>query len=128
MKHEALILATYLGVKNINPELEIRYETAIRKLTLNLTKKEEKTLNNILKMPKLLPFIDGGLAFLNPNHGIRKRILVMSTLIETDPQYHAQFLNHTALVFPLVSLLWQGGVGVLKGILGVLLLMILGWK
>jgi hypothetical protein len=128
MGNEALILAQYLGAKNINDELISRYQNIISKLGLILNKKEESVLNILFKTPQLLPFIDGGLAILNPNHMLRKRILAMSALLETDPNFISLFLNKNKQSFPILRFLWRGISGVLKGGIGVILIKVLGWK
>lgn len=128
MQHEAKLFAQYLGAKVDDETLLIKYADAIEKLKLSLSEKEENILRYLLQMPFLLPFADGAWAFLNPKNGIRKRILVMSALIETEPQYVQYFLNQQDVSFPIFRFIFRGSVAVLRGIIGVLLMLLLGWK
>ena len=128
MQREAKLFAQYLGAKANDDALLIKYTDAIEKLKLSLSEKEENVLRYLLKMPFLLSFADGAWAFLNPKNGIRKRILVMSALIETEPQYVQFFLNEKDVSFSVFKLLFRGSVAVLRGIIGVFLILVLGWK
>lgn len=128
MQREAKLFAQYLGAKVDDETLLIKYSNAIEKLKLSLNEKEENILRYLLKMPFLLPFADGAWAFLNPKNGIRKRILIMSALIETEPQYVQCFLNEKDVSFSVFKLIFRGSVAVLRGIVGVLLMLLLGWK
>jgi len=128
MQHEAKLFAQYLGVKVDDKVLLTKYSDAIEKLKFSLNEKEENILWYLLKMPFLLPFLDGAWAFLKPENGIRKRILVMNALIETQPQYVQFFLNQKDVPFPIIKLIFRGLVAVLRGIIGVLLILLFGWK
>ena len=128
MQHEAKLFAQYLGVKVDDKVLLTKYSDAIEKLKFSLNEKEENILWYLLKMPFLLPFVDGAWAFLKPENGIRKRILIMNALIETQPQYVQFFLNQKDVPFPIIKLIFRGLMAVLRGIIGVLLLLLFGWK
>jgi hypothetical protein len=128
MQREAKLFAQYLGAKVDDDALLIKYSDAIEKLKLSLSEKEENVLRYLLQMPFLISFADGAWAFLNPKNGIRKRILVMSALLETEPQYVQYFLNQQDVSFPIFKLIFRGSVAVLKGMIGVLLMLLLGWK
>jgi hypothetical protein len=128
MQGEAKLFAQYLGAKVDDETFLKKYTDAIEKLKLSLSKKEENILRHILKMPFLLPLADGAWGFLNPKNGIRKRILIMSALIETEPQYVQFFLNEKNISFSVYKLLFRGSVAVLRGIIGVFLILALGWR
>ncbi len=128
MQREAKLFAQYLGAKVDDDALLIKYTDAIEKLKFSLSKKEENILRYLLKMPFLLPFADGAWAFLNPKNGIRKRILIMSALIETEPRYVQYFLNVKDVSFSVFKLTFRSSVAVLRGIIGVFLILVLGWK
>ena len=128
MQHEAKLFAQYLGAKVDDKVLLTKYTDAIEKLKFRLNEKEENVMQYLHKMPFLLPFVDGAWAFLKPENGIRKRILIMNALIETQPQYVQFFLNQKDVPFPIIKLIFRGLVAVLRGIIGVLLILLLGWK
>ncbi|MCP9748229.1 hypothetical protein EGI24_16120 [Lacihabitans sp. CS3-21] len=128
MLPEAKIFAQYLDAKVDDEALLIKYTKAIEKLKLSLSEKEASVLRYLIKMPFLLPFADGAWAFLNPKNGIRKRIMVMSAFIETEPQFVQLFLNEKDVSFSVFKMLFRGSVAVLRGIIGVFLILVLGWK
>lgn len=128
MQSEAKLFAQYLGAKVDDDALLIKYSDTIEKVKLSLSEKEENILQYLLKMPFILPFADGAWAFLNPKNGIRKRILVMSALIETEPHNVQFFLNEKDVPFSVFKLIFRGSVAVLRGIIGVFLILVLGWK
>jgi hypothetical protein len=125
---EAVVLSKYLGAKQVLPTLELRYVDAIEKLNLNLTDKEQKLLTRLINSPFLLPLIDGGLALIQPQNGIRKRLLAMSALMETETAYAHLFLTRENQSFALIRFLYRGGIAVFKGLIGVCLLKCLRWN
>ena len=128
MQYEAQLFAHYLGAKVDDKVLLAKYTDAIEKLKFSLNEQEEHILRYLLKMPFLLPFLDGAWAFLKSENGIRKRILVMNALMETQPQYVQFFLNQNDVPFPIIKLIFRGLMAVLRGIIGVLLILLFGWK
>ena len=52
----------------------------------------------------------------------------MSALIETQPQYLLQFLNHKDLSFSIIRLVFRGSLAVVRAIFGVFLILFLRWK
>jgi len=52
----------------------------------------------------------------------------MSALIETEPKYVQLFLNQKDISFPMFKLIFRGSVAVFRGMIGVLLILVLGWK
>ncbi len=128
MQFEAQVFAKYLGAKIDDGILLQKYINAIEKLKINLTEKEQKILYYLHKMPYLLPFADGAWALLNPKNGIRRRILIMSALIETQSQYLQYFLNQRDLSFSIIRLVFRGLLAVMRAIFGVFLILFLRWK
>lgn len=125
---EANLFAKYLGAIFANERLLKKYNDAIKKLSIILTEKEEQILTKIVRIPFILPFADAGWAWMKPQSNIRKRILVMSALIETEPNYTNLFLVEKNIVFSVIRLIFRGLVALLKGVLGTVLIVILGWK
>lgn len=125
---EAIVIAKYLGAKEVAPDLQLRYAAAIEKLKLGLTNKEQRLLQRITSMPFFLPFVDGGLALIQPQNGIRKRLLAMSALMETETAYADLFLTKQSQSFGLIRFLYRGGIAVIKGLIGVCLLKCTGWN
>lgn len=128
MSNEAIVFSKYLGINYSDEALYNRYDAGVQQLNLNLNLKEESLLKLALKNNFLLPFIDGGLALLRPNCSIRRRILLMSALIETDTKHVHQFISETDSNFSSVKILLRGSIAISKGILGVFLLALLKWR
>ncbi|WP_435354164.1 hypothetical protein [Emticicia sp. SJ17W-69] len=125
---EASLFAKYLGAIVADERLLEKYIDAIKKLSIILTEEEEKILIKLVKEPFFLPFVDAGWALLKPQSNIRKRILVMSALIETEPNYTNLFLVEKNIAFPRIRLIFRGIAALLKGVLGTVLIVILGWR
>jgi hypothetical protein len=128
MRREAIVFSNYLGVSSSNLNLLSSYATSVNQLNLKLNTKEERILNLILRYDCLVPFIDGGMAFLYPESVIRKRILLMSALIETETQYTELFIRQRQNNFSMFKILFRGALAICKGLLGVILLVALKWK
>jgi hypothetical protein len=128
VKEEAVLFAKYLGAKSPDHLLINRYYDGIKLLSLNLSSKELKVLNNILKFQFLLPFADAGFALLNPNHLIRKRLLLMGALIETDKNYIDHFITEIDIPFAVLRFIYRGSIGIFKGFVGTIMLILFRWK
>ena len=125
---EPKIVAKYLGIKHPNPALYQEYNLGIQSLNLILILKEIKVMNRLLKFPFLLPFADGGYALLKPNHSIRKRLLLMSALIETDKKYVDHFIPESNISLAVLRFLYRGSVGMIKGCIGAMMLILFRWN
>lgn len=124
---EAKLFCQYLIKKEASIELIKRYSDAILVLNIKLNKKEDQIISSLLKYPFLLPYIDGGLAFVKGVSGIRKRILTMSALIETDKIYHTFFLTKKNIKFPILKFLIIGSFGIFNGIIGYIFIKFARW-
>ncbi|MCG3166507.1 MAG: hypothetical protein POELPBGB_02286 [Bacteroidia bacterium] len=77
----------YLSGKNPGqPELEL-YHAAISHHTIQFTPKENRLHKCSQRYPFLIPFIDGGLALIQPLSPYRKNIYIILCILETQPQY-----------------------------------------
>jgi len=128
LENEIEVFCNYLIHQPPNAEIKNRYQEAVNILHLQLTKKEAQLVAKIIQRPILLPFIDGAFALINPNSGIRKRLLTLSALLETDMQYVQAFLTSKDLNFPLVHFLYTGAKGVITGVIGVCIVKIMRWN
>ncbi len=127
-QQEATVLAKYIGAKEIVPGLLPRYNEALGRLSLQLDSKEGLLMQRLLRHPFLLPLVDGGLALVQPQHTIRKRLLLMSALMETETDYAGLFLTKDNIAFAGIQFLYRGGMAVLKGLIGACLLKCLRWS
>ena len=122
---EAQVIATYLLGKKANGQVINLYQQAMQVLELNYINKDRKILQLLMKRRYLLPYLDAGLAILRPNSVVRQKILVMSAIIETQPQYASLFLNQKRSFFYLFTIAWVGTRSILKAILGIILVKVI---
>ena len=125
---EATVFSTYLGGKPGSEALIEHYNSGVKSLDLQLTTKEKGTLKKVIKYPFLLPFTDAGLALLSPANSIRKRLLLMSALIETDKNYTHLFITERDASFALLRFFYTGTIAVMKACIGAALILMLRWK
>lgn len=83
---------------------------------------DRKNLQFALKYPGLIPFLDAGLALVNPHSDLRRRLYAMFAILESDMEYTDLFLAQKRSAFYLFILLFTGISAVLKAIIGILLL------
>jgi len=118
---ECQVLARYLIGQEPPQELVDRYIAANR----ILIKEEgsgplESELRFVRRNPSTLPFIDAAAGLLKPESLLRKKLLVMTAILEATPIYAGFFLREP--VHPLVlsgQLLWQGIRSAVKITLGI---------
>ena len=63
------------------------YCSAIRQRRLNCSTRDEKIIRSVMRHRRLLPLIDGALAFSNKGSALREKLLLMSAILETQPEY-----------------------------------------
>ena len=128
LKTEARLFAAYLGAKNPAEELINRYCKGVELLELTAPYKERKVLNQLLTHSFLLPLIDAGFGLLKPQHVIRKRLLLMAALIETDKTYTHQFIIEKDIHMAFFRFIYRGSVAVVKACVGSILVIVCRWK
>lgn len=123
LRKEAEVIGTYLlGGKKPNVqsiELYINANT-IKPITLNA--REEKIRNFLIRNSWSAGLIDGALAFGSGNGGIRRKILYMSAILETQTAYTGLFLPKERGWFYNLYIFWVGCRAILKAIAGKVLL------
>ena len=121
---EAVLIARYLLGVSLSHELQVRYATAIERLQVHLDQEEQRLWRFVERYPKTLRMIDGGLAFLKPQGGIRRKIYTMFAILETCPEYSDEFLPKTCT---LLGLFRFAAIGLRAGLaagLGLILIQI----
>ena len=111
---EARTITRYL--LNTDPgEKEIRlYAQALG--SLNITS-NDRLPNLALRYPLLLPYLDAGLAIMEPEHPLRQRIYIMLAILETNPS-HAHFFIYKQNKWWLLSLSMAGLKAVTRSAVG----------
>jgi hypothetical protein len=98
------------------------YEKAAHHRHLLFSAREKRYWNKCLRFPLLLPFIDAALAISDSRSPVRRKVLIMLAILESDREYHTYFLPRRRSVFYPLVLLFRGGLALIKTIIGYLLL------
>lgn len=125
MQEEALTFGKYLLSGETPDEKSIAlYEEAHRYKKLEVSPAEKKLFGFALRNRWALGAIDGALAFKNPEHVIRRKLLVMSAVLETRPRYADKFIPERRSFFYVFVFGWIGFRAMCKAVFGRLLLAI----
>ena len=92
LEQEASVLSMYLIKKSPTSQVVELYAHAIQILNLSITNREKKVWEFVLKYPWFVSYLDAGLAVNFPNSNLRRRILVLFSILETQAEYHSIFL------------------------------------
>ena len=121
---EARAVARYLlGVEPPEPLLA-RYRQAHAVLLPDPSPQDQAVLEFLRRHPWSLPFLDGATSLLAPESILRKKILLMLSILETTPAFAPIFIPPgRRLPGLLLRMAWRGIAGVAKVIAGAVL-----WK
>ena len=120
---EAEIFGRYLlGGKNPNAKSISLYNSAMNLRPANAIGRDEKILKFILKNPRSIGMIDGALAFSKKKSIVRRKILFMSAILETQPEYAELFLPQERKWTHNIYIFWVGFRAVSKAIAGKIIL------
>lgn len=123
MKQEAIVFGKYLlGGETPDDKSIALYEAAHQHKKIEASEKEKKLLAFAVKNRWALGAIDGALAFKNPDHVIRKKLLVMSAVLECRPQYAKLFIPEKRNFLYVFVFGWIGVRAICKAIFGRMLL------
>jgi len=125
VKEEAITFGKYLLSGETPDEKSIAlYEAAHRHRKIEVSAGEKKLFEFVLRNRWAMGAVDGALAFKNPDHVIRRKLLVMSAVLECRPKYAELFIPEKRSFFYLFAFGWIGFRAVCKAIFGRMLLMI----
>ncbi|MEO7978673.1 hypothetical protein [Flavobacterium sp.] len=129
-KSEAEILSNYLLKNCFDATIPERYKLSLEKLAIEKISnpKELFICNKAIQSAFLLPYLDAGFAWLNSDHLIRKKMIVMLSIIETTPQYTSKFMSENDIKFPFIKLVGLGIKSVFYASIGVLIIVLFRWK
>lgn len=125
---EVILFVTYLTRSKSRHAVYEDYKSAISSLNLTFNEKESEDMKLLLRFPLLLPFFDAGLALLRPDHTIRKRLLVMLALLETEKNSHSLFIAHQNEKFPWFQFLFSATVASFKAFIGIIIVSLSKWR
>ena len=121
VSNEAQVLSKYLIGESCSDDTVRHYAEAVNKLNAILNESEQKTWNQMLGSSFYLKLVDSGLAIVNPQSPLRKRIFIMLTLLESSPDHVKYFLPQDRSIWYLIPLGFRAGLSALYLILGVML-------
>ncbi len=122
-KQEAEIFGRYLlGGKIPNTKSISLYVSSMNLRPADAIGKDEKILKFILKNQRMIGMIDGALAFSKKKSPVRRKILFMSAILETQPEYADLFLPHERNWSYNIYIFWVGFRAVMKALIGKIIL------
>jgi hypothetical protein len=123
-REEAEIFGRYLlSGKTPNAKSISLYISAMNLRPASAIGRDEKILKFILKNPRSIGMIDGALAFSKKKSIVRRKILFMSAILETQPEYAELFLPQERSWFYNIYIFWVGFRAVMKAIAGKMILL-----
>ena len=126
LSQEAETLGRYLLGKPPGEKVIALYIAANEKKPIRLSAREEKIFRFLVKNRWSAGLIDSALGFSKAAQGgIRRKILYMSAILETQPEYAGLFLPKTRSWGYNLFIFWVGCRAVMKAIAGKILLMII---
>lgn len=121
---EAEVFGRYLlGGRSPNSKSISLYISAMNLRPAAAIGRDEKILKFILKNPWSIGMIDGALAFSKKKSIVRRKILFMSAILETQPEYTDLFLPQERSWFYNIYIFWVGFRAVMKAVAGKMILL-----
>jgi len=121
-KDEALAFGRYLLRREPDALSVSLYEEAMQKRPPEISARDEKLIRFAVKKRWAIGLLDSALAFARPQPALRKKLLVMSAILETRPAYSDLFLPKERSFFYLFYIGLVGCRAVCKAIAGKILL------
>ena len=116
LRHEAMVLSRYLIGTPASPQVVQRYVDAQRVL---LPAEADRVTAFVRRHPRCLALLDAAAAPRGTHAPLRRRLLLMATLLEATPEHAARFLPAPgSRLGVLASLGWHGLRGVAMTALG----------
>lgn len=119
---EALVFGSYLISQKLSPNTIQIYQKACSQLKLT---QSNRVVDLCVRFPRLIGFLEAAIAILAPNHLLRKKLIVLSAIIETTPDHHQLYLPKNYSVFFVVRLCRLGLKIVFQASIGIPLFLVL---
>jgi hypothetical protein len=104
LSSEAAFLHRYFTGKQITPRITEAYIQGVEKLGLVLNEKESRIMASINKHPALFSIYDFGLVRFMPTSHLRRRLLLICSIIECQRDEVDLFLNSNPIKFAFIKL------------------------
>lgn len=125
MKGEAIILGKYLlGGETPDNNSVTLFLNAAQHVDLGVPESERTVYLFAMKRPLFLGAIDSALAFGSNDHILRRQLLLMSAILESNPKYAPLFLTQKRSPFYFFVFLWVGFRAICKAVVGKIILLV----
>jgi hypothetical protein len=119
-------ISTYLvGEIPTEDKFIILFLKANQNLDFRSSQKEINIFNKAINNPWLLPHLDAALALGQNNSLLRKKILLVFSILETSKEYHAEFSTEDKPRFYWLKIIFFGIRAVSRLIIGKIILLFL---
>lgn len=127
LKSQAALLGHYLIGRPITNRARALYVEALttQEPKLRLSRQDQATLHFALKHRWALGLMDAGLSFLRPNAELRRRLFIMFSILEAQPEYCDDFLPQKQSKWQLLRLFFVGCRAGCKLVLGAVLVKVI---
>jgi hypothetical protein len=117
--NQVTILVKYLtGLSVKNDAIYTLYKTTLG----DALNSPDRLTKMAFDRPFLLPFLDAGLAFVNPHADLRRRIYVVFAILESMPEYTDLFLPSKTTLKDLFVLIFTGMRAAFRAFIGILII------
>jgi hypothetical protein len=123
--HEAVVFGKYLLRQAPNEKVVELYRRAMSTTIVKPTPEDQKLLDFISKHTWSVGLIDGGLALLNTDSDVRRRIYTMLAITEAMPDYYDYYLPKKRSNWYLLSVAFVGIRGVLRTVFGAIVIKVI---
>lgn len=121
---QAILFTKYLIGKMPDKQSIALYSQAIKQDELTVS--DKKVLSFMLRWPRLIGFIDAGLALTSPHSEVRRRIYVMFAILESQPLFWRDFLPVKRSGWYVFFILLVGLRSIVRAVGGILIVKVLG--
>jgi len=122
-RQEMTIYCRYLTGKNPDEQSLALFERAIEHEETILVDDEVRLVQFMISNTWSIGFVDSALGLFNPNHRLRKRMIIAFAILETSPLYFDFFKPKTFPRTHLLTLIAKGMQEALQGLAGSLILL-----
>ena len=120
LEKEATLFSSYLVSREASPQAVRLYANAMN--NSEPSDSDKKILHFMTKHKSSIGFIDAGLVITNPTSEVRRRLYVMTAILEASTEHQDLFLPKKRSPWYVFAVMYTGIRAVMKAIFGILLL------
>lgn len=125
LKLEAIVFAKYFSKQNPGQEIIDKYLSGCRILIPNESDAEKILIQKLIRNPWMIPFADAAHSFPKKNSLLRKKLLLMFSILETSVDYYSDFTSEERSRFYWFLILYKVMKAIFKLIVGKILMIFL---